>query len=265
MARQQHLVSRAEFARLRGVSKMAVTKWCDGWLKPACVGKRIDAAHDIAVNGPPNGWPEGSRRLATDRPPTAAPEKPPKAPAPSTGERRKAQPALAQRVSAPTEPRPKTKKRPSQARVREAFKFSLREDDEWEEPDPPEDEGTDADLDRLAQRIRPVVDRFGSMTGLKDWLAALKTIEEIRAKRLDNDEAEGSLIRRDFVRTHVFGAIEAANIRLVNDAPQTIARRIYAKAKAGEPVEEAEIVVHEIISSHLKPVKATAARNLRGE
>jgi hypothetical protein len=203
--------------------------------------------------------------MRSDAPPTSPPKAAKPTPSAPTAPRREPPKRVAAKVPEPTAPgRSRAQKRPPQAQVRKALEFPIHDKD-WEEPEPPDDEGSDEDLEQLARRIRPIVDRFGSMHGLKDWLFALKTIEEIRAKRLDNDETEGSLIRRDFVRTHVFGAIEAANIRLVNDAPQTIARRIYAAAKAEQAVEEAEIVVHEIISSHLKPVKATAARNLRGE
>jgi hypothetical protein len=101
------------------------------------------------------------------------------------------------------------------------------------------------------------------MAGLKDWLFALKTIEEIRGKRLDNDENEGRLIPREKVRVHVFGAIEEANKRLLLDIPKNLARTLYAMAKSGNPVEEAEKTVREKISSVLRPVKDKSARALR--
>ena len=75
----------------------------------------------------------------------------------------------------------------------------------------------------------------------------------IREKELRNWEVEGKLIPRDGVRTHVFGAVEGANRRLLRDAPKTIARRLYAMAKSGASVEEAEQVVREIVGSQLRP------------
>jgi hypothetical protein len=42
---RRDLISRAEAARRRGVSRAAVTKACRTTLRDACVGRRIDAAH----------------------------------------------------------------------------------------------------------------------------------------------------------------------------------------------------------------------------
>lgn len=261
---RQHLVSRAEFARMRDVSRMAVTKWCAGWLKPACVGKRIDAAHPAAQKGPAGGWPRGAQRADYDATPTKS-AAPPQVLAPTPTVRRRKAPKQAQQQAEepPERGRGKRKKRPTQAEVSAAFDFPIARPKEWNEPDPPEDEGSDVDLEALSRRIRPIVDRFGSMHGLRDWLAALKTIEEIRTKRLDNDETEGSLIRREGVRVYLFGAIEAANVRLLRDASKTITRRLYSLAKSETPVEEAEKVVRELIGATLDPVKTKASRALR--
>lgn len=106
--------------------------------------------------------------------------------------------------------------------------------------------------------------KFGTATAFGDWLDARKRISDIREKDLKNDERAGRLIPREFVRTHVFSHIEAANRRLLQDAAATIARRLYAAAKSGTPVEEAEQTVRDIISSQLRPAKETAARSLRG-
>ena len=124
-------------------------------------------------------------------------------------------------------------------------------------------EGSSEDLAELASILSPLTERFGTEPAFKEWLDALKKIEEIREKRLKNEALEGELISRELVKTHVFGAIESSNRRLLSDTPKTIARRLYAAAKADEPVEEAEKVVRELISSQLRPVKDTAARVLR--
>jgi hypothetical protein len=121
-----------------------------------------------------------------------------------------------------------------------------------------EDVGSVADM-----TIREVIKRFGTVTAFKDWLTSLKAIEDIRERRLRNEEADGRLIPREPVKHHVFGAIDAANRRLLNDSPKTIARRVYALAKTGAAIEEAEQIVREIISSQLRPVKVQAARVLR--
>lgn len=111
--------------------------------------------------------------------------------------------------------------------------------------------------------LRELTDRFGTETAFKDWLDARKKIADTREKELKNEETDGRLIERELVKTHVFGTLESGNRRLLGDVPKTIARRLYAMAKAGAPVEDAETIVREIISSQLRPVAEDAARVLR--
>lgn len=94
-------------------------------------------------------------------------------------------------------------------------------------------------------------------------LTRQKRAAEVEKLEISNAEVRGSLIRRELVRHHVFGAIENANRRLLSDAPRTISSRVYALAKSGASREEAERTVREIINSHLRMVKTTAVRVLR--
>jgi len=120
------------------------------------------------------------------------------------------------------------------------------------------------DISRYADMsLRELEGRFGSVRALKDWLEALKTIEDIRAKRLNNEESQKQLIGRELVKTHVFGFIEATNRRLLGDASKTIARRLYSLARADEPVEKGEALVRKLIESQLGPAKERAAKTLR--
>ena len=119
------------------------------------------------------------------------------------------------------------------------------------------------DLGELAHVIRLIVDKNGTKRSFKDWLDALKRIEDIRKTRLDNDLTEGGLIERELVKKHVMGAIESAFRRLLVDTSKTATARIYAAAKAGQPIEEAELILRTLITSQLKPLKSTAVRNLR--
>lgn len=218
----RRLYTRADFARLAGVSGAAVTKACKGQLAPASVAKRIDVDHPAAV-----AYLEGhgvSPPVAIHaRPEPFAAESPLR----DRGDLRDARPSRGA-------------------------------------PDQPLDASSEPDIESLADlTLRELIERYGTETQFKDWLDALKKIEDIREKRLKNEETEGRLIERELVKTHVFGAIEASNRRLLGDAPKTIARRVYAQAKSGTTLEEAESTVREIISSQLRPVKATAARVLR--
>lgn len=123
--------------------------------------------------------------------------------------------------------------------------------------------GSDEDLEQLSELIQPLLERFGTELRFKDFLTALKTIEEIRGKRLDNEETEGRLVERELVRVHVFGAIEKIHRRLLSDIPKTLARTLYAAANSGVPLEVSEKSVRDQISTQLGPMKTAAARALR--
>jgi len=123
---------------------------------------------------------------------------------------------------------------------------------------------TGLDISRYADMtLRELVDRFGSVRALKDWLEALKKIEDIREKRLNNEEVQKQLISRELVKTHVFGFLDAGNRRLLGDTPKTIARRLYALARSDQPIEEGEKLVREIIGSQLNPQKERVSKLLR--
>lgn len=123
--------------------------------------------------------------------------------------------------------------------------------------------GSDEDLEALSELIQPLLERFGTELRFKDFLTALRTIEEIRGKRLANEETEGRLVERELVRVHVFGAIEKIHRRLLSDIPKTLARTLYAAANSGVPLEVSEKSVRDQISTQLGPMKAAAARSLR--
>jgi hypothetical protein len=99
----------------------------------------------------------------------------------------------------------------------------------------------------------------------KSYAALLleKRAAEVQRLTLQNRETEGRLISRELVKTHVFGAIDAANRRLLGNASKTIAHRVSALARAGAPVEEIERTVRDIIAQNLQFVKVTATRVLR--
>lgn len=221
------LISRAEFARLCKVSKPAITKACGKSLAPACHADRIDVDHPAAVAY------RRVRNAAADNATTPKPKPVRKRRRAPTASRKRP----AKRRGAPTAARPKA--------------------------EPGEPATTTEDLDAYAELLRPLVERFGTARTFLDWLKASKEIELIRARKLENEEAEGRLIARDFVSTHVVKLVDACWRRLLQDAPKTIARRIYALARAEEPVEAAERVVTEIIGSLLEGLKTTAAKLVR--
>lgn len=238
---RMQLYSQIEFARMAGVSKQAVAKACKATLAPACKERRVDADHPAAIDylarhgaGKPEPLDRAVRpRSAQGRPnmPTPAAESAHGAP----------DDAASAATGASATPANDTK---------DPVRLVSREVRNVHEI---------ADM-----TIRQVVAKFGTVTAFKDWLVCLRKIEDVCEKNLRNAEKNGNLISANLVRTHIMGAIEFGNQRLLTDSPKTLARMLYAAAKSGVPIEEAELMVRENISSHLRPVQETAARLLRG-
>lgn len=113
--------------------------------------------------------------------------------------------------------------------------------------------------------LREIVARYGTMSVHSDWLDMRRKQTQIREREIKNFELEGKLISREGVRVHVFGAIDQTFRRLLQDFPKTMARQVYAMAKAGEPVEKAEDLARDRLSSQLKPMKEQVARALRAQ
>jgi hypothetical protein len=111
--------------------------------------------------------------------------------------------------------------------------------------------------------FREIATRYGSLEGFEAWIDMRKKTAETRRIELQNAETDGRLISRALVRTHVFGAIENANRRLLNDSPQTLALRISGAVKAGASIEEIKLTIRDHISQQLAAVKTTASRVLR--
>lgn len=202
------LISRADLARLAGVSRAAIGKACHGRLSGALHGDRIDLT-DRAVQS------YLAEHGATD----AAPPEQPKPP-----ERK------------PGAPMPE----------------SAPELD---------DVGYSSELGDFT--LHEIIQRFGTIRSYKDLLEANEKRERALKNHLDNEQRRGNLITRDLVQTHVVGLVDATNKRLLSDAAKTIASRLYAMAKGGTPIEDAERAVREIISTHVAPTKRKVVRTLR--
>ena len=223
------VVSKAELARLAGVSKAAVTKAAASFLKPALVGKRIDVDHPAAA-----AWLQKKLNPPTSKPP----KKPKKAPS-----------------------KPKSKKTPAAKKTPTKPKAPT----ESEEPPelPPVELQDDATVKSYGEmKLKDLVAKFGTGAQFKEWTLAKKNLESIRALQVKNEEKEGALISRDLVKTHLFGAIENTNLRLLTDTPKTLSKRIASHVKAGGTLEEAEEIIRKVLSTQLKGVKALAQRAL---
>ncbi|MHA1839308.1 MAG: hypothetical protein ACTSYO_05030, partial [Candidatus Ranarchaeia archaeon] len=111
--------------------------------------------------------------------------------------------------------------------------------------------------------LRDLVARFGTDESFKRWVDAAKVLADIRLKDLKADEMMGKMIPRELVKTHIFGAIENSNLRLLSDLPKTLSQRLQAHFKSGGTTEEGEELGRELIGSQLKSLKSMAIRVLK--
>lgn len=221
------VLSRAEFARLAKVSKVAITKACRAGLAPACAADRVDAEHPAAVAYLKR---RGVAIARSDGTPTRSKKSSPATPAAPTALPKRAE----KRKKPPTAPGPE-----------------------------PADPVPADDPDAYAALLDPLIQRFGTARNFRDWLLSRKDLETLRKTRLDNEQTEGRLISRDLVKGHMFGLIDALTRRLLSDLPKTATRRCYANAESKVAVEESEKMVTELVASMLEPVKTTLAKLLR--
>lgn len=287
-------LSRLEFANLAGVSAAAVTKACKGLLVPALDGKRIDAAHPIALKyiadhtadkpqSPAIGIDplyekaaavcfEAGRysarfiretlNIGTDRSTKIL------AQMTAAGLVPVPEPKQEKPISEPEKPVQKPEKKSPSPRVamnnrifekltREATLKELGADDP--PPLPPYPENIS---DFIDYTLREILDRFGTVTSFNDWLDATKTLEMIEEKRLKNAVTKGELIPRILVKNSFIDPINSCHIKLLTDGAKTITRRVTAMHGAGTPLDEIEKFVIDNIASFIKPVKAKIARAL---
>jgi hypothetical protein len=110
---------------------------------------------------------------------------------------------------------------------------------------------------------KQVAERFSTFTEVADIVDLHYKTEQSRKLWLSNEVAEGKLIERERVRTHVLGFVEASHKRILSDAPKTIASRLLALSKSGASLEECEKFARETLGAILRPARDSATRNLR--
>jgi len=229
--------SRAELARLFGVSRAAVTKRCQGAWAAACDGDRVDLDHPlIQAAALKKGIDLGEPAPA----PTPTPKQAVTAPAAPTEVEKNA-------VSTPAEPtKPRRGAQP---------KPDL--------PQQPDDAGSESDLDFIARTLDPLMPRFGNGQGLKDWAAGRNIVETVRTKMQARSIARGLLVPREFIELHVIGLIEGTHQRLLTDVARTLASELFTLAKSGAPLEEGERTAKKILGKQLDGLKTKAAASVR--
>lgn len=272
-------VSKSEFARLAGVTAAAVTKAAKGPLLAAMDGKRVDAAHPLAVE-----YVAKQDRAKT--PPPATGVDPLYQEAVETCQRTGRYSAtslqgemgigwnrasaivammkMAGVTSHKNAPPPKSdlshpKPRPisGQQAARETRK---------RQPPSPQDQIFEVPEDIQAfteMTLRELVERFGTDNRFVDWLNATQKIEAINEKRLKNAQTKGTLISRDLVKFGVIDTFNAAHLRLLKDGAKSIAAGVISKHSGGAELSEVEAFVSDILGSFIKPIKSKITRVLK--
>jgi len=284
---KSEIVTRAEFARMAGVSEAAITKAAGRKLAPAVAEHGINVQHPaaqayLAQQIPREDVAEGidsryddavalcrvlgrvsvralemNLRISRSRCQRlaavieAAGVMNVDAPSPDVA--RVAEP-IAEPVKNRAKPAPKARAvvppRPS-APPPPAFAVDHGLDDAPEDGITPPD-----DITSLAHlTLQQLVDRFGTASRFEKWLSAVQKIEAIHEKRLSNAETQGGLISKKLVKSAVLDVIDGVFTRLLTDGCQTVATRAHALALAGGDVGEIRDMIEDTMQSFIKPAK----------
>jgi len=104
-------------------------------------------------------------------------------------------------------------------------------------------------------KLKDIIDIYGTMPEMLDWLKAGKLLEDIKAKQIRNAKEEGELIPRTMVEKSIMGYIVEANTRLLNDTPSVIALNAKAMFESGSALSEVKNEIQRNISTQVKSVK----------
>lgn len=236
------LVTHRHFAKICGCTPASVSRLTNKAIKPALVGRKINAAHPAALNVVYQFQQGDGRR---DKKVSLGPDPDPTQVLPAD---------VINGASPDLKPTPKGGAARKERQKREGH-VEVEGENFGAVP-----EHIEAFADMT---LRQLIHRFGTDSRFVDWLTATKRIEEIKERRTKNEKMMGELIPRDFVAKYLFGAMEESNTRLLNDSPRTIAATAAEMVEAGEPLEQIEERVRELISSQIRNMKTRAKKALR--
>lgn len=232
MATKQKLVTKAEFSRIVGINQGYLTRLTKTDFANAMVGPRIDMAHTSVKS-------YITKRRAKER---------------KAAQREAARSEQDDSIAQPVQKKRGTGSQQKSGRVK--IKDQIIEGSATA-PD-------DQELAKFGDmKLKDILRHHGTMTQFKDLLSATKLIEDIIEKRIKNAKISGDLISREHVHTFIFGAIEVMNIRLLQDAPRTIAARVISAWESGETSEQVEVIICDLISSQLQSMKKEVTKGMK--
>lgn len=279
------LINRAEFAVTAGQTPASITRACAKELKPALVGKKIDANHPAAIAYIEKRHPEipatgldllyeeaialcvekgvftayvlrkglkiGARRSRKIMNMMEA-----AGIVPEEGE----PPPVIVRDTPTPEKKPRVIKghtKRNQTKKDEALnQFADNGKPPAEIP---------AQIEKFVDMtLREIITLFGSDYAFTDWLKATKDIEAIEEKRLKNAQTRGELIHRDLVKRGVIEPIDSVFVNLLSDGARTLATRVPVLSKSGETAIEIENYISDYMGKFINRAKADVKKFLKG-
>lgn len=117
--------------------------------------------------------------------------------------------------------------------------------------------------DLLDLPLRAILERHQSLQGFGDWLDKRKKIADIQRTEFSTARARNLFVPREFVEHHIFGLLEATNLRLLREMPVTAVSSLFALAKSGATLEEGQRELRALISSNLKYAADKIAKLIR--
>jgi len=115
--------------------------------------------------------------------------------------------------------------------------------------------------DFLDMSLRELTERFGTDRQFLEWLKAVKSIEDIREKRLRNAEKENQYLPRDMVQKVISEFVRCFNLQLT-DGSKTIVTQVRNMTKAGQSVEACITFAQDRIGNPITDAKKRIADHL---
>jgi hypothetical protein len=110
--------------------------------------------------------------------------------------------------------------------------------------------------------VREVIDRWGGLEGLSDWLSIREQIGKVFKLEVQNAQLRGQLVDRGLIERQVVAYIDGLHRRLLRDAARTLGIRTRSAVESGESPEAVELLIRDVLSQQIKGLKGAMRRAL---
>jgi len=112
-------------------------------------------------------------------------------------------------------------------------------------------------------KLSTILQLFGSVDGVEEWLKTIKLVAEIHEKQLKTDVLSGSLISRKYVIDNVISPINAANKSLISDGSLTISETVINMVSAGSSKKEIRDSISKSIGRFISAGKMSSLSHIK--